>query len=112
MNYFSTRQEFFLCSYASTVEEQTKIDKFLQFLDDSGVAEILNEVRPKHSIQGGRPEINRYNLFATILYGFAFGNSTLRDLEDICKFDLRYMSLMSGEQPSHMVFGNYINEFI
>ena len=67
MNYFSMRQDFFLCSYASTVEEQTKIDKFLQFLDDSGVAEILSEVKPAHNSQGGRPEINRYNLFATIL---------------------------------------------
>lgn len=47
MNYFSMRQDFFLCSYASTVEEQTKIDKFLQFLDDSGVAAILSEVKSK-----------------------------------------------------------------
>ena len=112
MNHFSTRQDFFLCSYASTVEEKTKIDKFLQFLDDSGVAEILSEVKPKHSSQGGRPEINRYNLFATILYGFAFRNSTLREMEDICKYDLRYISLMNGEQPSYVAFGNYINEFI
>lgn len=112
MNHFSTRQDFFSCSYASDVKEETKIDKFLKFLDDSGVAEILKEVKPAHSFQGGRPEINRYNLFATILYGFAFRNSTLREMEDICKYDLRYISLMSGEKPSHMVFGNYINEFI
>ena len=112
MNHFSTRQNFFLCSYASTVEEEAKIDKFLQFLDNSGVAEILNEVRQRHSIQGGRPEINRYNLFATILYGFAFRNSTLREMEDICRYDLRYICLMNGERPSHMVFGNFINEFI
>jgi len=94
------------------VKEDTRIDKFLQFLDDSGVAEILKEVRPEHSFQGGRPEINRYDLFATILYGFAFRNSTLREMEDICKYDIRYISLMNGEQPSHMAFGNYINEFI
>ena len=67
MKHFSTRQAFFLCSYASTVEEQTKIDKFLQFLDDSGVAAILSEVKSKYSSQGKRPEINRYNLFATIV---------------------------------------------
>lgn len=112
MNHFSTRQDFFSCSYASDVKEETKIDKFLQFLDDSGVAEILKKVKPAHSFQGGRPETNRYDLLATILYGFAFRNSTLREMEDICKYDLRYISLMNGEQPSHMVFGNYINEFI
>lgn len=112
MNYFSTRQDFFYCSYASAVEEKTKIDRFLKFLDDSGVAEILNGVKPKNKPQGGRPELNRYDMFATVLYGFAFRNSTLRELEDICQYDLRYISLMHGEQPSHMSFGNFINEFI
>ena len=72
---------FFLCPSLSHSQKQELIDKFLQFLDNSGVAEILNEVRQRHSIQGGRPEINRYNLFATILYGFAFRNSTLREME-------------------------------
>ena len=112
MDYFSMRQDFFLCSYAGIVEEQTKIDRFLRFLDDSGVAEILNKTRPKHNPLGGRPEINRYKMFATILYGFAFGNSSLRELEDACRYDMRYISLMGSEQPSHMAFGNFINDYI
>ena len=112
MDYFSMRQDFFLCSYAGIVEEQTKIDRFLRFLDDSGVAEILNKTKPKHNPLGGRPEINRYKMFATILYGFAFGNSSLRELEDACRYDMRYISLMGSEQPSHMAFGNFINDYI
>ena len=41
MKHFSTRQAFFMCSSSSDVEEYTKILRFLVFLDDSGVAEIL-----------------------------------------------------------------------
>ena len=33
-------------------------------------------------------------MFATILYGFAFGRDSLRDLEEACKYDLRYIYLM------------------
>ena len=78
--------------------------QFLCFLDESGVSEILKKVKPTERPTGGRPEINRYDLFATILYGFAFGSGTLRDLEDACKYDLRYIYLMRNEQPSHTVF--------
>ena len=112
MKHFSTRQAFFMCSSTSDVEERTKILQFLCFLDESGVAEILEKVKPTERPTGGRPEINRYDLFATILYGFAFGSGTLRDLEDACKYDLRYIYLMRNEQPSHTVFGNFINDYI
>lgn len=112
MKHFSTRQCFFSCSSSSDVEERTKLLEFLHFLDDSEVAEILEKAKPIDKPLGGRPEINRFDLFATILYGFAFGSGTLRDLEDACKFDLRYIYLMRGEQPSYVVFGNYINNYI
>ena len=81
-------------SSTSDVEECTKILRFLEYPDDSGVAEILKNVKPQSTPSGGRPEINRYDLFATIVYGFAFGSGTLRDLEDACKYDIRYMYLM------------------
>ena len=112
MKHFNTRQAFFMCSSTSDVEERTKILQFLRFLDESGVSEILEKVKPTERPTGGRPEVNRYDLFATILYGFAFGSGTLRDLEDACKYDLRYIYLMRNEQPSHTVFGNFINDYI
>ena len=103
---------FFLCSFSLDEEEQEKIDRYLRVLEDSGVAEILKEVKIINKPQGGRPEINRYDLFATILYGFAFGSETLRDLERACRYDLRYIYLMRGVQPSYSIFGNYINDYI
>ena len=73
MGYFTTRQVFFMCSSSTEVEETTKIDNYLLFLERSRVGEILHRIKPIEKPEGGRPEINRYDLFATILYGFAFG---------------------------------------
>ena len=98
MGYFTTRQVFFMCSSSTEVEETTRIDDYLLFLERSGVGEILRKIKPTRKPEGGRPEINRYDLFATIIYGFAFGSGTLRDLEAACKFDLRYIYLMGRQR--------------
>lgn len=112
MGYFTTRQIFFLYSSTIEVEEAAKIDRYLLFLENSGIGKFLCEIKSIEKPEGGRPETNRYDLFATILYGFAFGSGTLRDLETACKYDLRYIYLMRGERPTYVVFGNFINEFI
>ena len=112
MKHFSTRQGFFMCSSTSDLEEHTKLLDFLHFLDDSGVSEILRKTKPINKPLGGRPEYNRYDLFATVLFGFAFGSGSLRDMEFACKYDLRFIYLMRGEQPSYVVFGNFINNYI
>ena len=64
MGYFTTRQVFFMCSSSSEVEETTRIDDYLLFLERSGVGEILRKIKPTRKPEGGRPEINRYDLFA------------------------------------------------
>lgn len=112
MGYFTTRQDFFVMSSTMVVEEREKLDRFLNFLEASGVAEVLTGDVKISRESGGRPAYNRYDLFATILYGFAFTSGTLRDLESACHYDLRFIYLMNQETPSHVVFGNYINSVI
>jgi transposase len=99
-------------SYTIDVKEQAKIDRFLQLLNRSGVAQILDSVKDKNTNMGGRPCYNIYNLFSTILYGFAFGTGALRDLESSCKNDLRYLYLMQEEIPTYRTICNFINEYI
>ena len=70
----------------------------------------MNEI--KNNEKGGRPLVNPYNLFAAILYCFAFEKGTLRDIEDKIKYDLRLKYIMQGEEPSYKTIGNFINEFI
>lgn len=111
MNHFTTRKQFLLPSFELNIKEQEKLDKFLLVLDKSNVSELIwkgDEYSPK----GGRPPYRECDIFATILYGFAFRNRILRDLESACKFDLRYVSLMQQQQPSHTAFSNFINDTI
>lgn len=111
MNHFTTRKQFLLPSFELNIKEQEKLDKFLLVLDKSNVSELIRK-GDEYSPKGGRPPYRECDIFATILYGFAFRNRTLRDLESACKFDLRYISLMQQQQPSHTAFSNFINDTI
>ena len=111
MKYYSMHSSFFVPCYTSEVEQFQKIDKFLNILSLSGACElIMNEI--KNNEKGGRPLVNPYNLFAAILYCFAFEKGTLREIEDKIKYDLRLKYIMQGEEPSYKTIGNFINEFI
>ena len=106
---------FFVDCYTSNVEQSQKIDKFLELLSKSGVCDLITEVQKSEGVNeelGGRPSFNPYNMLAVILYNFAFGKGTLRDIEDKCKNDLRCIYLIQDEQPTHASFGNYINKYI
>ena len=111
MNYFTTRKQFLLPSFELNTKEQEKLDKFLLILDKSKISELIRKT-DEYSSKGGRPPYRACDIFATILYGFAFKNRTLRDLESACKFDLRYIYLMQQQQPSHTAFSNFINDTI
>ena len=110
MNHFNTKQGVLFYDYTLDVKQTSKISRFLSLLDSSGVGEILS--RKKQSNNIGRPETDPFQLFACILYGFAIGDSSLRELETGCRYDIRYMYIMDGQIPSHMAFGRFINNVI
>ena len=112
MAYFTTRKQFLMPSFDPEAKEREKLDKFLAMLERSGVGEVLQRTKDDLKPEGGRPRFNRYNMFATVLYGFAFGASTLRELESACRNDLRFIYLMEQERPSYSSFCHYINTFI
>ncbi|MBQ0035566.1 MAG: transposase, partial [Firmicutes bacterium] len=107
---FTTRDVFLIPSFDLDVKEKEKMDKFLLFLDKSGIANLFPDDR--YLNYGGRPHYSYYDMFATILYGFAFDSCTLRDLEESCKYDLRYFYLMQQKRPAHTRFGEFINKVI
>lgn len=112
MTNFTTRRTFLVPSFDLDAKEMEKMDRFLLILEKSGVDRFFPFKDERSLEKGGRPHYSYHNLFATILYGFAFKSSTLRDLEDSCKYDLRYFYLMEQERPSHIRFGEFINEVI
>ena len=113
MRYYSTRQTFLIVSSTIKVEETKKIDKYLEVLDKSGVCDLIREkVIHDEKNKGGRPGYNVYNMLAGILYSFAFNKASLRNIEDLCLYDLRVIYIMENETPTYKTIGNFINEYI
>ena len=115
MRYYNTMTTFFVDCYTSNVEQSRKIDKFLSLLDKSGVCDLIEKEINKDETyvdKGGRPTYNPYNMLAAILYSFAFGKGTLRDIEDKIRNDLRLIYIMQGCTPTYKAIGNFINNFV
>lgn len=113
MSYYNTRQSFFILSSTIKVEETVKIDKFLRLLDKSGVCDFLkSKIVHGDLTKGGRPSFNVYNMLAAIIYSFAFNKASLRNIEDLCTYDLRVIYIMENDNPTYKTIGNFINEYI
>lgn len=61
----------------------------------------------------GRLRYNPVNMLKTVLFGFMTnGYCSLRELEDNCRVNLRFMYLMDHQTPSYRTFGYFINEIL
>ena len=71
--------------------------------------DVRKYLRERPYGRGGRPGYNRVNMLKTVLFGFMdMGYASLRELEDRCKVDIRYMYLMDYETPSYNTFRYFI----
>lgn len=84
------------------------MDKFMMVLEKSGIGKSIEG----KSTKLGRSGYNVYNLVATIIYCFSKFQSSLREIEELCKFDLRVMYLMEQQEPSYNVICECINKYI
>lgn len=112
MYYFTIKRPFWLVPSTEVVKEYDNIDKFMNLLEKSKVGIIIESVKYKDKNCKGRNGFNPYNMFAMIVYCFAFFKATLRDIEDKCKFDIRVMYIMEGEIPSYNTICEFINVYI
>ena len=93
---------------AESLEICDPVLAFDEIMEEIGIERYLKPVRYKPF---GRPSYSRVNMLKTILFGFMdTGYASLRELEDRCKVNLRYMYLMDYEKPSYHCFGDFINE--
>jgi len=112
MAYFTTRKLFLVPSFNLEEKEEAIFDKFFIFLEESGVGSVIEKSIKNETSKGGRPNVNYYNLFAAIIYGFAFGCDSLRGLEDACGHDIRYIAIMEQVRPGYTTIANFINKVI
>ena len=77
---------------------------FDRIMEEIEIGKYLKE-RPRT----GRPGYNRVNMLKTVLFGFMDkGYASLRELEDRCRVDIRYMYLMDYQRPSYNTFQYFI----
>ena len=83
---------------------------FDRFMEEIDLEKYLKSI-PKHYT--GRFRYDPVSMLKTVLFGFMTkGYISLRELEDQCKVNLRFMYLMEHATPSYRTFGYFINEIL
>ena len=97
----------FLSDCLDLLDPVFTFDRFMEGID---LQKYLKNI-PEH--RTGRFRYNPVNMLKTVIFGFmANGYCSLRELEDNCKVNLRFMYLMDRETPSYRTFGYFINEIL
>ena len=109
-DYYSPKQGRFPVFITDILDICDPVLAFDKIMEEIKIEKYLKPV-PFGKI--GRPGYNRVNMLKTILFGFMdTGYASLRELEDRCKTNIRYMYLMDYETPSYRSFSYFINEEI
>ena len=111
MSYFTTLETFFVVPLDTSDGEIQKIHFLLDVLEGSGVGKVIEETGYKSS-DLGRNAYDPYKLFAGIIYCFAMHKGTLRNIEEMIRYDLRLNYILGQETPSHKTVMEFINEVI
>ena len=106
-NNYSPKQERFPVFISELIEISDPIMTFDNIMEEIELTRYL--INTTYTV--GQKGYNPVNMLKTILFGFMDkGYISLRELEDECKVNIRYMHLMEYETPSYKTFGNFINE--
>ena len=109
-NYYNSKQgilPIFISEFLDICDPVLSFDEFMEGID---LNKYLKKI-PEH--QTGRIRYNPINMLKTVIFGFmSQGYMSLRDLEDNCKVNMRFMYLMDNEKPSYRTFGYFINEVL
>ena len=109
-NYCNSKQGYlplFLSDYLDLLDPVLTFDRLMGGID---LNKYLTDI-PEYTT--GRLRYNPVNMLKTVLFGFmTSGYCSLRELEDNCKVNIRFMYLMNHQTPSYRTFGYFINEIL
>ena len=108
--------------YYTPIQMKIPVD-FEKIIEISDPIYTFNEIMSKVDLRKylvvkgnkvGRPRLDSIKLLKIILFAFMeFGYVSLRNIEKLCKTDIRFMWLLDEmEAPSFMTISNFINEFL
>lgn len=111
MSYFTTSETFFVIPLNTSDEEIQKIEFLLEILEKSNIGELIKQSYLKTS-DLGRKSYNPYKLFAAIVYCFSMHKGSLRNMEEMIKYDLRLNYILGQKSPSYKTISEFINKVI
>lgn len=108
-NYTPIQLKFQL-PFSKIIEISDPIYSFNQLLNKIDLSKYF--VFNKYNI--GRPRFDCVKLLKIILFAFMEnGYASLRNIEKLCKTDIRFMWLLDGDSPpSFMTIANFMNEYL
>ncbi len=105
-NAYQPSFQFPLCFSYEDVVEKDDISRT--------VKEVVEEVNIFKYIDFSQNNAHGYDaiqMFEAVILAFAInGYASLRDLEKLCKYDIRFKFIMNGSTPSHMAFERFIKD--
>lgn len=105
-NAYQPSFQFPLCFSYEDVVEKDDISRT--------VKEVVEEVNIFKYIDFSQNNAHGYDaiqMFEAVILAFAInGYASLRDLEKLCKYDIRFKFIMNGATPSHMAFERFIKD--
>lgn len=108
--YFKSKQAIFPLVISDYLDICDPVLVFNRFMEEISLEKYLKAV-PKHVT--GRIRYNPVNMLKTMIFGFmTYGYISLRELEDNCKVNLRFIYLMEHKTPSYRTFGYFIKKFL
>lgn len=105
-SYYTTRQLKLPLEIEKIIDVSDPVYSFCDVMDHIDLTRYL-AIKDRRT---GRPRCDAIKLLKVILFAFMEnGISSLRDIEKLCKTDIRYMYLLDGmKAPSFATFGNFI----
>ena len=94
---------------AIKINKTDPVFTFNELVNNLDLTKYLNRERVYYS---GRKRYDTVDLLKLVLFGYMIGNRSLRDLEDSCKNDIKFMLLEHEVKPSHQTFATFINNYL
>ena len=108
--YYTPKQGHIPVSLEEFLSVSDPVIAYDRFMEGIEISKYLKDI-PEHVT--GRIRYNPVNMLKTVLFAFADkGYCSLRELEDNCKVNMRYMYLMDWKTPSYRTFGYFINKVL
>ena len=110
INYNNPKQGYLPLFLSDCLDLLDPVLTFDRFMGEIDLNKYLTDI-PEYTT--GRLRYNPVNMLKTVLFGFmTSGYCSLRELEDNCKVNIRFMYLMDHQTPSYRTFGYFINEIL